>query len=319
MSPQRRIPASQFADKIEAYIKLMQDLGRSFRCEASLLRTFDAFCLERHYDGPLTQQLALEFCCATPSCGALQHAKRYRIVRCFADYLSAFDPRTQLLDPRAVRVRAARPKAYIYTTEEIPRLLAAVGRVRGIDPARAAIYRTLLGLISCTGLRIREAVGLNVEDIDLATGVLRVRNTKFRKSRLVPLHATTCQAVGQYLALRRTLAAAQDQPAVFVNRRGRRLGYTTVHTVFCKLLELTGIGPVGGRRPRVHDMRHTFAVRRVLAWYEAGEDVQAKLPLLATYMGHVHFEDTTYYLTAGAELIEKAAGRFESGRSMSHE
>lgn len=318
MSPRRHTPASRFAQKINEYIKFMQGLGRSFRVEASCLRTFDAFCLRKGYDGPLTQALALEYVYSTPNVRSMQYAKRYRWLRDFATYLAAFEPQTEVLHPLAVPVKPERSLAHIYTDEEVRGLLQAVHELRFTDPFRIATYQTVLGLLASTGLRVSEALGLDVDDVDLRAGTLHIRTSKFRKSRVVALHPTTCEALSRYGSMREAHCPDPGQRAFFLNLRKRRLRYTTIHGLFLKVARMIGLRDMEGRGPRLHDLRHTFAVRRVLAWYDAGEDVQTKLPLLAAHMGHAHFEDTVYYLTSASELLAKGAERFKNHRSRSH-
>jgi len=318
MSPRRHTPASRFAEKINEYIAFMQGLGRSFRVEGCCLRSFDAFCLRKGYDGPLTQAVALEYVYATTGVRTIQYAKRYRWLRDFATYLAAFEPETEVIDPHAIAVKPERCLAHIYTEEELRRLLHAVCDLRGMDSFRVATYQTVLGLLASTGLRVREALWLDLEDVDLRAGTLHIRTSKFRKSRIVAVHPTTCEALRRHRAMRDAHCPDPGQHAFFLNRKRRRLGYTTIQALFLKVARTIGIRDTEGRGPRLHDLRHTFAVRRVLAWYDAGEDVQAKLPLLATHMGHAHFDDTVYYLTSASELLARGAERFTNHRSHSH-
>jgi len=311
--------SSRFATKIREYVELMHHLGKVFRVEEGHLYNFDAFCMKQGHDGPLTQQLALDFSYSIPNLGSCQYAKRYRIIRGFANFLSAFEPQTESLDLHAVSVTPHRTPAYIYTDEEVLLLLQAVSRLRFRDPFRIATYQTLFGLIASTGLRIREALRLDLQDVNLSTSVLSIHRSKFRKSRLVPVHPTTCQWLQRYTQKRAARGVPADQPAFFVSHHLKRLSYSTINNVFQTLRRKVNLRSTTSRKPRIHDLRHTFAVRRVQEWYEVGVDVQTKLPLLATYLGHAHFEDTAYYLNAGGELLAKAAERFEQHRSRAHD
>lgn len=319
MRPRQHTLSSRFAAKIEEYIQLMHRLGKVFRVEEGHLYNFDAYCLQQRHDGPLTQQVALNFSYSVPDLGSCQYAKRYQIIRGFANFLSTFEPKTESLDPHAISVTPHRTPAYIYTDEEIVLLLQTVSQLRFRDSFRIVTYQTLLGLIASTGLRIREALRLNIEDVNLSTGVLHIRQSKFRKSRLVPIHPTTRQRLERYSQRRATRGAPANEPAFFVSHHLKRLSYSTINNVFQTLRRKANLRSATNRPPRIHDLRHTFAVRRVLEWYEAGVDVQAKLPLLATYLGHAHFEDTAYYLNVGGELLAKAAERFEQHRSRAHD
>jgi integrase len=314
-----RIFTSRFAVTIRQYIQLMRHLGRLFGIEEGHLLAFDAFCVRRHHEGPLTQQLALDFAYSVADLGSQQYAKRYAIIRGFAHYLANYEPQTESLDPHAVPVKADRSLAYIYTDQEISALLNAVPRMRWRDPFRIATYQTMVGLIAAAGLRAREALRLDVDDVDWDAGVLRIRCSKFRKSRLVPIHTSTVEQLRLYLGMRMARGVPAEERAFFVTFRHKRVSYSLLNGLFQRLRQRAGLRPSVGRKPRIHDLRHTFAVRRVLAWYEEGVDVQAKLPLLATYLGHAHFEDTAYYLTAGTELLAKAAERFAQNRSHTHD
>ena len=177
---------------------------------------------------------------------------------------------------------------------------------------RAATYATVIGLLATTGLRIGEACGLDRDDVDLDTGVATVRNAKFGKSRQVPVHVSTLGALRLYAARRDQLCPTPSSPGFFVSTRGTRLDVHNVPHTFCRLLDAAGIAaPPGVRRPRLHDLRHTFTVATLLDWYRAGVDVQARLPLLSTYLGHVDPTSTYWYLQATPELLSLAVARLQ--------
>ena len=314
-----RILSSPFAEKLREYIQLMRSMGRCFRNEEYYLHTFDAFCLKRCHRGPLTQRLALDFAFADRNPGSPECARRYTTIRGFANYLSNYEPQTEQLDPHAVSYKRRRSPAYIYTDAEVRRLLKTVPRLRFSNPFRVITYQTMLGLIASTGLRVGEALRLDLGDVDLDAGLLWIRGTKFRKSRIVPIHPTACDRLRTYLQARAAQGVAPTQSAFFLGGCDRRIQYGATNYIFAALLRKAGLKRAIGRKPRIHDLRHTFAVRRVLAWYREGADVQAKLPLLATYLGHVSYETTAYYLNATGELLAKAAERFEQNRSHAHD
>jgi len=168
-----------------------------------------------------------------------------------------------------------------------------------------------LGLLAVSGLRTGEAIALDDDDVDLRRGVLVVRKTKFGKTREVPLHQTTIQALLEYLHDRNRLAPRRLSSSFFISRATSRLIYQNVHSTFLQLVYAAGIADRRPRRPRIHDLRHTFAVCTVLRWHRAGEDVEAKLPTLSTYLGHIGPSATYWYLTAIPELLESAAVRLE--------
>jgi integrase len=168
-----------------------------------------------------------------------------------------------------------------------------------------------LGLLAVSGLRTGEAIALDDDDVDLRRGVLVVRRTKFGKTREVPVHRTTIQALIEYLGDRNRLAPRRLSPSFFVSTATSRLIYQNVHETFLRLVYIAGLADRRPRRPRIHDLRHTFAVRTVLAWHRAGENVDAKLSTLATYLGHIGPSSTYWYLTAIPELLESATARLE--------
>jgi integrase/recombinase XerD len=240
-------------------------------------------------------------------------AFRISVVRGFASYLHALDEAHEVPPADLFPNRVHRAVPYLYTHEEVAALMAAAGSLR--FPLRQATYRTLIGLLSVTGMRVGEAIRLDGSDVDLAHGVLTVRQSKFGKTRELPLHGSTVGALRAYLRLRDRLCPAPVGDAVLISPAGTRLLYTNVCATFLNLVDRAGLPrPVAGRRPRLHDLRHTFAVCTLLDWYRAGLDVQPRLPLLSTYLGHVHPKDTYWYLEAAPELLQIAAERLERSR-----
>ncbi len=188
--------------------------------------------------------------------------------------------------------------------------MAATSALRG--ELRQATYRTLIGLLSVTGMRVGEAIRLDRSDVDLRHGILTVRGTKFGKSRELPVHASTVDALRAYLRLRDRLCPEPVTDAVLISPAGTRLLYCNVHSTFRDLRRRVRLAPRSEAcRPRIHDVRHTFAVRTLLGWYRTGVEVQPRLPLLSTYLGHVHPKDSYWYLTAAPELLQLAADRLE--------
>jgi integrase len=201
-----------------------------------------------------------------------------------------------------------RRQPYVYTTDDVTALLRAAGT--SPRPLLSATYVTLIGLLSVSGMRVGEAIALDDGDVDLRRGVLTIRKGKFDKSRELPLHATTIDALAEYRKRRRRLSPFVDQPSFFVSASGTRLFSQNVDQHFHQFLSISGLDK-RRPRPRVHDLRHSFAIKIVTEWYRAGEDVEARLPLLSTYLGHVGPSSTYWYLSAVPELLEAAAARFE--------
>jgi integrase len=294
--------------KIESYIRFRRSLGHAYESQASTLRSFARFVTQQDDLGPLTQELALAFvqsCDVTPNV----RARRYGVLRNFADYLAVFDPRTKALDLHALpRSRAIAP-VRILEDSELLRLLEAVRECSPLHPMRAETLYALIGLLASTGLRSGEALRLDRSDVDLEGGVLRIRKTKFRKDRLVPLHPTTRDALGRYARARDTVYPASNSPAFFLSLRGGRLCPSGFNVGFRQACVKAGLlkGLPRGLRP--HDLRHRLDVTRLVKWHREGANVQPRLPLLATYLGHVRYAETAYYVTGTPELLGLAAAR----------
>jgi integrase len=198
---------------------------------------------------------------------------------------------------------------YIYADVEVAGLMVAALRIE--DPFRAQTYRTLIGLLASTGMRVGEAIDLDQTDVDWREGILTVRDSKFGKSREVPLHPTAVEALENYNALRDQRFRRPSSPAFFLSLAGTRLFYRNVHPAFLRLVGWAEISDRKPRRPRIHDLRHTFAVRTLIDWYQAGFDIERQLPLLSTYLGHVSPSSTYWYLSAVPDLMGVAALRLE--------
>lgn len=199
---------------------------------------------------------------------------------------------------------------YLYTDEEITAVLQQARRLP--DPLMAATYTTILGLLVATGMRVGEALALDQEDVDWCHSLLRVRSSKFGKSRDVPVHLSTIAALEGYVRVRDRLGPRRRTPSLFVSGGGTRVIHQNFHHVFLRLIRLAGIGHGHRRRPRLHDLRHTFAVETVRDWHRAGVDVEQRLPWLSTYLGHVSPSSTYWYLTATPDLLAPAGERLES-------
>jgi integrase len=238
-------------------------------------------------------------------------ARRLSIVRRFAMWLNAADPRNQVPPPRLISGRRERHPPHIYTDDELKQLMAKASRLPSRRQLRAHTYETLIGLLAATGLRPGEAMALARSDVDLQSGILLIRESKFGKSRFVPLHDSTRMALSSY-AKRRDEAGLQFQPkAFFVTESGLPLVASTVRRTFAEISMTVGLRPAGGgsrigRGPRLQDFRHTFATRRLVEWYRAGLDVERELPKLSTYLGHSDVAHTYWYISADPELLQLA-------------
>jgi integrase/recombinase XerD len=175
-------------------------------------------------------------------------------------------------------------------------------------PLTAATYHTLIGLLAVTGMRISEAVGLDIDDVDLNAAVIVIRQTKYHKARRIPVHPSTVEALSRYSQLRQQLCPKPKVPCFFVSSRAGRITTRRARAMFARIVDHAGLQPRSGARPRVHDLRHSFTVNTLLDWYRDGADVAARMPLLSAYLGHVGPSSTYWYLQATPELLAVAAG-----------
>jgi integrase len=294
------------ADRVEGYIILRRSLGYSFLKQAATLRTLVRYVEAEQIDGPLTQEMTLNFVISSNGT-ANGRAIRYGVVRRFAEYLAIYDPRTEALDRKALPRSRAIPPPRILSDDELRSLMSACRSVSPGYPVRAMMLTPLIGLLASTGLRSGEALRLDRADVDLTGGILHIRKTKFRKDRLVPVHSTTLEALRDYARQRNSIFPAPKDSAFFLSSRGNRLSPTGLQQAFaaaCKIADLHK-----GKTLRPHDLRHRFAVTRLALWHREKADVQALLPVLAAYLGHARYSDTAYYVTGTAELLGMAADR----------
>ena len=291
------------------YLTMRRGLGFKLQRAGSLLPDFVSH-LERCHARTVTRDLALEWAMQPPGAHPAWWVTRLEVVRGFARYLQAFDPSTEVPAPELLRGRYRRKAPYLYSQGDIDRLFEAIRQL--CSPQRAATLNTLIGLLAVAGLRVGEAIRLDREDVDWIQRLLVIRESKFGKSREVPLHESTVEALRAYARLRDRIFGRATTPAFFVSTTGTRLFHANINKAFQHALRDAGLQPRStGRRPRFHDFRHTFAITTLLAWYRAGEDVDARLPQLSTYLGHVDPAATYWYLSASPELLAQTARRLE--------
>lgn len=295
------------ASAVDEYLKMRRALGFKLYHQTWWLPNFVAF-LESHGSSTITAALAIRWAQQPPGGHPSWWAKRLSAVRGFAKHYRAFDPRTEISECPFPRYRL-RPPPHIYSDAEISALLALARQLK--HPALRATYTTLLALLATTGMRVGEALALDDAAVDLAQSIVTVKHTKFGKSRLVPLHPTTAVALQKYVYRRNRLCPRRPTPSFFVSSTGGRVLHQNFHHVFLRLIARAGIRGPSGRPARLHDLRHTFAVTTVGDWHRAGVDVEAHLPLLSTYLGHVSPTSTYWYLSATPELLAAAGTRLE--------
>ena len=296
------------------YLRVRRCLGFRLRLPASLLRTFVTF-LHARGAAYITTDLALRWATQPPGAQPATWAARLGMVRRFARWRSATDPRTEIPPAGLLPHRYRRKAPHLYSDADIDRLLRRAQHLPSPTGLRARTLTTVFGLLVVTGMRVNEALQLDRADVDLGLGSLHIRRTKFGKSRHVPVHPSTVAALQQYAAVRDRFFPAPLTPAFFLSERGRRLTEWTARYTFAKLSQHLGLrapAPGHGRGPRLHDMRHRFAARTMIRWYRAGLEVDRELPKLATYLGHVHVAETYWYLEAVPELLQLATARLRT-------
>lgn len=302
---------SALASEIRSFVSLKQLSGTDYQSQALLLSYFDRFLSEEKREGPrITRQITDRYLQTLSHLTVRVQSNRLCVVRQLCRYLCRTDPLSYVPEPiRSIPPQAAH-QPYIYSQTEIGALLAAAAELPPPGSLRPLTYRTLLGLLYSTGIRIGEALALNLEDFHSAEKRLYIAEGKFRKARWLPLSASTSLALQEYVDRRLRIKPRSPDSPLLLNQRSRRLRYATVNQTFRRLLDRCAIPHGKHTGPRIHDLRHTFAVHRLLAWYRDGQDVNARLPWLATYMGHVDIHSTQVYLRATPELTEEVARRF---------
>jgi integrase len=296
----------------EEYLGYRRRLGFRLRSEGKMLLAFARHADSAGHHGPVTTELAVDWARLPAEAAPLYQARRLQVVRGFTRYRAIFDPATEIPPEGLLGPAQRRVTPHIYSDAELTALLAAARRLRSPTGLRPLTYVTLIALISCTGLRVSEALRLGRGDMDPDQATLTIRESKFHKSRLVPLHPTAVQALVAYGRFRDRCHPTPRTDVVFVSERGTSLAYSTVRITFRKLrAQLPSLPRPESRAPRIHDLRHTFACRRLLRWYAEGVDLDHAVLALSTYLGHAQVSDTYWYLTGIPELLDLAAARFE--------
>lgn len=297
---------------LEEYLTLRRALGFQLKTVGRSLHQFVRFA-ETQGAAFITTELALRWATQPVKVLPAHWAQRLSMVRQLAEYCSAADPRTEIPPEGLLPYRYVRQPPYLYSDDEIRRLLQAARQLPSKRGLRPQAYATLFGLLAVSGMRLGETLAIDRQDVDLKQALITIRCAKGQKARLVPIHHSTVRALEQYTAWRDRLMPAPTTPSFFLCERGVRLSQWAVRSIFVQLSRQIGLrGPTDSHGPRLHDLRHTFVLRTLLNWYRSGVDVERRLPELATYLGHVHVSDTYWYLSACPELLRLAMQRLES-------
>ena len=299
---------------VDEYIEMRRGLGYRSRTRERALRSFARYVDQQGHVGPIPLELTLRWAAAAASADPCNPARRLEGVRNFLRHLSALDHATDVPIPGLLGSTGHRKPPHIYSGDEIGDLLQAAGCLAPTGGLRPRCYATLFGLMACTGLRISEALALACADVDLVEGVLMVRAGKNGRTRLVPLHPTALAPLRDYAVERERLHGTPDTDAAFFRTDlSERVSYNAANKTFLRLRVQLGWTSVGRTRaPHVHDLRHSMVVRRVQTWHADGVDVDAKIAVLATYLGHAEVRGLYWYLSAVPELMGIIADRFEA-------
>jgi site-specific recombinase XerD len=302
---------SSLAVEIQNFINLRRLSGTDYQSQVQLLGYFDRFLFEQQWSElRMSREITDSYQQSLSHLAPRTRSNRFSVLRQLCQYLARSNPYGYVPEPLRVIPSQGSHPPYIYSNSEIKALLVAASKLPSPHLLRPHTYRTLLGLLYSTGIRIGEALALNIENFQSAEQRLYIAQGKFRKARWVPLSTSTCRALQQYLCKRLQIRPRSPDSPFLLNQRSRRLTPCTVHQTFHYLLRQCGIRHSKPTGPRIHDLRHTFAVQRLLAWYRDGQDLNARLPWIATYMGHVDVHSTQLYLQATPELIAQVSRRF---------
>jgi integrase len=299
---------SGLSGHVDDYLRLRRALGFKLERAGRLLPQLVAY-LEVAGTATITSELAIAWARLPERAQPNHWAQRLAIARGFARYLQTIDPTTEVPPPGVFPTRRCRPTPYLWSEIDICRLLEGARALH--SPLRAATHEALFGLLAASGMRIGEAIGLQRDDVDLGTGVITIREAKFDRSRLVPLHPTVTEALRRYAGERDRLCLRPRSGAFFLSGAGTALDRSGVSKTFRKITTAIGVR-TETVHPRAHDLRHSFAVQTLIRWQRSGVNVDDHIAVLSTYLGHVSPADTYWYLSADPELMELAAQRLQA-------
>ena len=290
------------------YLRLRRALGFKLKFPGQVLPQFLAY-LDTQGSSTITTELAVRWASLAVGVAPISLAHRLGAVREFARYMATLDPATEVPPCGIWPSTARRPTPYLWSEIEIEALLEAATQL--CSPLRAATHETFFGLLAATGMRVSEAINLTRNDTDLTDGVITIRDAKFGRSRMVPLHPTVTSALDTYTARRDELCPKPSTAAFFVSSTGTQLGYMGVRKTFIELTTTIGLRTVTVQ-PRIHDLRHSFAVRCLINWHKSRTSIDGRMVVLSNYLGHLNPAGTYWYLSASPELMELAAARLDA-------
>ncbi len=296
---------------VDKYIQLRQSLGYKLRCEKYILYDFVRYMKKEKTD-VITIDHAITWAKSRKNAKKARWSCRLSAVRCFSKYYKIIKSESQIIPDKILSFKYERKAPYIYTDKDVINILNACNSLYPKNPIGKYTYKTLLGLISVTGMRISEAIALQEDDINFKDKYITVNKSKFNKSRIIPVSDSVIKELKKYQKKRDNYLPEIKKSSFFISVKGGRPYYSTVQKDFRKIIDSAGLNPkVGGRRQRIHDFRHTLAVRVLLMWYRNGDNVSQKMPILSTYLGHVEPRDTYWYLSAVPELMKLTSQKLE--------
>lgn len=297
---------------VEEYLSYKRNLGFQLIAEAVYLRAFAKYTVDIEYEGHLTREIVFRWCESGDNPSLITKGRRYEPLYSLAMYASAYDPESQMLPRLPYGNPHKRVMPHIYSEDETCKLMERCGKLYSPDGIRALTVKTAIGLLWATGLRTSELVKLNNTDVDFNKNLLYIRSSKFNKDRLIPLTQDVAEKLYEYKTYIDTKFPGRPENAIFfVTTGGIPLNSRALEYAFQKIRDCIDVSDSGYTKARLYDFRHTFASRTVARWYKCGEDANAKLFLLSTYLGHIHPEDTYWYLTATPELLSLSAQKYE--------
>lgn len=305
--------SSCLAVQMERFVDLRQLSGTDYHSQARLLGYLDRFLVQQDFSLPyFTREIIDHYQQGLSRLAPRTRSNQMSVLRQFCEYMATSVPQSYVPGPLKMIRSYGAHRPYIYHLSQMQALMVAAAGLAPPGSLRPHTYRTLLGLLYSTGIRIGEAMALNLQDVQLSSQRLFIAEGKFRKARWVALSESTSRELGQYIIRRLKISPHEPDSPLLLNERRQRLCHPTVNMTFRGLLQKCGIAHNKRMGPRIHDLRHTFAVHRLLAWYRKEQDVNARLPALATYMGHVDIRSTRVYLQPTAELFEQVHERYRN-------
>ncbi|TJW00022.1 MAG: integrase [Mesorhizobium sp.] len=309
------IRSTTMLSRAEAYLDYRRSLGFKLRIPGRQIISFARYADERGHEGALASDIALRWAKAEATTqDPFTWAKRLEVLRPFAAFLALEDPETTFPATNPFGRTKRRLAPHIFTPDEITTIIAEAHHIRRVQAAGTIMMPALLGLLASTGLRISEALGLRLNDLNLQAAQILVREAKYSRQRLVALHPTTVAALEIFLARRNAIFLSNPADTVFRSElSGKPLNYSNVWHAWFRITQRLRIMPRGGHPfVRIHDLRHSFICRRLILWQEGGADIDGAMMMLSTYVGHVNLRDTYWYVESVPELMAIAGDRFEA-------